>query len=562
MKKKIFFNFSLVVFSCFISCVDLKEEVFSEITSENYYQDSNNINSALVNNYVSAFKTGWEDARYFLQEATADLMIVPTRGKHGYNGGEYVRLHEHTWTVEENFVYNGWVAPYKGIALCNNTISDFENLNFNDFKLSDEIKKEYIAELRVIRSWNYMFLIDFFRHVPIVTDIEEIKPQSTPKEVFDFIEKELLESIPDLPKNRGVSRFDQAGAASILVRLYLNSEKWIGEQNYDKCAEMAQAIIDGKYGTYSIDPDYRGPFRSGINGYRSTENIMEFQLKKNYFEASWLYNMWMHYQDRYSLDNDWQGWNGGNLAPSRDLNGNLYTDKLGMPFEKFPNEDVRKKPFRVISSDGDYEGFFLMGTQYEFDYEKGYGFTDKVINGTEEYNGKPLVYVDQVGRFSEGESGLAKGSHLIYGEENTGYRLIKFPWLPQSKDLFQMNSIPEIRLSEIYYSLAECKYRSGDKISAARLLDMVRKRYFNDNDWPKYSYVNNLDKLTDDEFVDELGREFLGERHRRTDLVRWNRFSEGSWWDKKPDATNKDVFPIPYRALNANPLLKQTTQGF
>ena len=56
---------------------------------------------------------------------------------------------------------------------------------------------------------------------------------------------------------------------------------------------------------------------------------MEFAIKKNYFEASWLYNMWMHYQDRYSLDNDWQGWNGGNLAPSRDLYGNLYQDKLG-----------------------------------------------------------------------------------------------------------------------------------------------------------------------------------------------------------------------------------------
>ena len=28
--------------------------------------------------------------------------------------------------------------------------------------------------------------------------------------------------------------------------------------------------------------------------------------------------------------------------------------------------------------------------------------------------------MDQVGRFSEGETGLAKGSHVIYGEENTG----------------------------------------------------------------------------------------------------------------------------------------------
>ena len=72
--------------------------------------------------------------------------------------------------------------------------------------------------------------------------------------------------------------------------------------------------------------------------------------------------------------------------------------------------------------------------------------------------------------------------------------------------------------------------------------------------------VTNL--ISRNEFVDELGREFIGERHRRIDLIRWNRFSEGAWWDKTPDATNQDVFPIPYRALNANPLLKQTTAGF
>lgn len=48
-----------------------------------------------------------------------------------------------------------------------------------------------------------MFLIDFFRHVPIVTDIEEVKAQSTPLEVFNFMESELLAILPDLPKIGG-----------------------------------------------------------------------------------------------------------------------------------------------------------------------------------------------------------------------------------------------------------------------------------------------------------------------------------------------------------------------
>ena len=87
------------------------------------------------------------------------------------------------------------------------------------------------------------------------------------------------------------------------------------------------------------------------------------------------------------------------LAPSRTYMEILYQDKLGMPFEKFPDGDIRKKALELFQNDGDYEGFFLMGTQYKFDYEKGHGFTDEVITGTEEYNGKPLVYVDQVDVF-------------------------------------------------------------------------------------------------------------------------------------------------------------------
>lgn len=71
-----------------------------------------------------------------------------------------------------------------------------------------------------------------------------------------------------------------------------------------------------------------------------------------------------------------------------------------------------------------------------------------------------------------------------------------------------------------------------------------------------HSYQNNLALLTDDEFVDELSREFLGGRHRRTDLIRWDRFGD-VWWDKSKDTQDRTVFPIPSRAINASPVLTQ-----
>lgn len=543
---------------CAVGCTNLDEEVFDTLTSDTYYKDKNSVIAAVTRPYEHGHWTGWDGDRWLISELTADQFVWTQKGKHGFDGGDWIRLHGHAWNADDGHIYGGWVGPYQGIGQCNLIIGDLQKLDYPSIGLTEVDKTQHIAELRTLRAWFYLFLIDFFRTVPIVETVGEVKAQSSPEEVFAYIEKELQESLPGLPKNGRAGRWDQGGAAALLVRLYLNADAWIGTPKYTECAQIAQQIIDGAYGTYSIDPDYRGPFRSGINGYRSPENILEFPHSKNNYEFGWIYNSMMHYQARYVLDNDWGGWNGIHLTPSHDLEGNEYNYKLGKPFEKFADGDKRKQQFRTTSTSGDYEGFFMFGPQYEFNYAQGYGFTDKPVNGTEEYNGKPLVFVDQVGRFSEGAEGLAKGSHVTTGEENSGVRLLKFPWLPLTHNLFQFNSAPEIRLAEIYYALAECKYRAGDKAGAAVLLDAVRKRNYPDEIWSAHSYQANPAMLTDDEFVDELGREFLGERHRRTDLVRWDRFGD-EWWDKPKDAKDMSIFPIPNRVLNANPLLKPNT---
>lgn len=559
MKKVLLFILICILIEPFSSCTKLDEQPFDVLASSNYYQDKKSLIAAILRPYEHGQWCGWDGDRWLISELTADQFVWTQKGKHGYDGGDWMRLHYHQWTPDDSHIYGGWAGPYEGIAQCNILLQDINKLDYAKFGLTDQDKKRNIAEIRVLRAWFYLFLLDYFRKVPIITQPGELKPASTAQELSDFIENELKESIPDLPKNASVGRWDQGGAAALLVRLYLNAEAWTGQPRYNECAQVAQDIINGKYGSYQLDPDYRGPFRSGINGYRSPENIFEFPHAKNIYEFGWMYNSMMHYQARYSLDNNYGAWNGIHLQPSRDLDGNIYqfSSHLGTPYEKFSNDDYRKQPFRTTGKGVQYEGFFLVGQQYYFDYAKGYGFdSTKPVLGTEEYNGKPLFYVDQVGRFSEKPNGRwNEGSHVATGEENSGVRLIKFPWLPMSEDLFMYNSAPEIRLAEIYYALAECKYRSGDKIGAAELLDAVRKRDFPDDKWPAHSYVLHPDMLTDDEFVDELGREFIGERHRRTDLVRWHRFGMG-WWDKDPDAEDKTVFPIPSRALNSNPLLQ------
>lgn len=555
MKRYKVIQFFVIAAALFMaSCTKLDEEMFSDVPADQYYGDKNSVIAALLRPYEHGHWCGWDGDRWLLQELTADQFVWTQKGKHGYDDGQWIRLHGHNWDVRQGQVYGGWIGPFQGIMQCIVISNDIAKLDYTTMGMTTADQKQHLAELRTLKAWFYMFLLDFFRKVPIIEKAEESKPQSEPAEVFAYIEKELKESLPDLPKNGNVGRWDQAGAASLLVRLYLNAEKWAGTAKYTECAQWAQDIISGKYGDYSLDADYRGPFKSGVSGYRSPENIFEFPHKLDLYNFGWMYNAHMHYAMRYAFDNDWSSWNGVHMTPSRDLDGNLYNHKLGKPYEKFAAADKRKQSYRTTSANGDYEGFFIIGQLYQFNSARKFGYdSTKVVNGSEEYNGKPLIFVDQVGRFSEKPGGRwSEGSHVATGEENSGVRLLKFPWLQRSAGLFMANSVAEIRLAEIYYALAECKYRAGDKPGAATLIDAVKKRNFSAADWPAQSYAANPSKLTDDEFVDELGREFLGERHRRPDLIRWNRFG-GEWWDKSPDAGDKTVFPIPQQAIDANP---------
>lgn len=248
-------------------------------------------------------------------------------------------------------------------------------------------------------------------------------------------------------------------------------------------------------------------------------------------------------------------WNGAHLQPSLKPTDEPYTEfKLGRPFAKFHDADLRKKPYKYLGG-GKYEGMFIIGPHLTPD--------GKVINGSEEYKDKPLVFVDKVGRFSEVGPGLKYSSvdqlpsKMSEGEENTGPRLVKVP-IPNNADksLRWGADNPVIRLAEIYYMLAECKMRNADNIGAANLINLVRKRNFAGGVDPAPVDAASLDKY---KMLDEWGLEFLGEGRRRTDLIRWKMFTTEKWWDHEPSSEHLNRFPVPTQAISGNNNLEQNT---
>jgi hypothetical protein len=151
-------------------------------------------------------------------------------------------------------------------------------------------------------------------------------------------------------------------------------------------------------------------------------------------------------------------------------------------------------------------------------------------------------------------------STIADGEENSGVRLVKYSVLVDKIDYDNLAKrcpamYPLVRLAEIYYMLAECEYRLGNKARAAELFNTVRKRNFIDGNDPNPVTVENIDKYR---ILDEWLIEFLGEKRRRTDLIRWDAYVTEDWWDHKA-TNNKNLnrFPISDQAISSNNLLEQ-----
>jgi SusD family/Outer membrane protein SusF_SusE len=162
---------------------------------------------------------------------------------------------------------------------------------------------------------------------------------------------------------------------------------------------------------------------------------------------------------------------------------------------------------------------------------------------------------------------IADISQFTEGYAVTKYKNVKSDG-GAAKDLtFVDTDFPMFRLTDAHLMYAEAVLRrdgSADQ-SALDAVNAVRTRAYNG------STVGNITtaQLTLDFLLDERVRELLWEGHRRTDLVRFGQFTDGSYvWPWKggvPAGTAvagcRDVYPIPSQDLNANRNLTQNFPG-
>lgn len=120
--------------------------------------------------------------------------------------------------------------------------------------------------------------------------------------------------------------------------------------------------------------------------------------------------------------------------------------------------------------------------------------------------------------------------------------------------------VPLFRLAEMYLIYAEAVTRggAGDKSLATTYFNNLRTRAYG-------NATGNVTALTLDLILEERARELYWEGHRRTDLIRFGKFTTGEYvWPWKGGVkagksveTFKNLFPLPSADVTANPGLVQ-----
>ena len=513
------FSITLVLSLVMTGCTNLEEEVYSEVTEDSFIPAESDIIAVMASAYTPLrFIMGWQ-GWFDLQEESADIIVTPTRPNGWDDGGTYKRMHFHKWDNTQWQPRNTWITCFNGINSVNRVILQIES---GRLPVSEEQAISIISEMRALRALYYSMLVDTHGNVPIISSYsDELPIQNTRKEVYDFIVSELTEVIPTLIETVDMStygRMTKWAAYHVLAKMYLNAEVYTGTSEWEKCIAACDEIIGS--GEFLLSGNYREIFDA--NNEDNSEMVFAVPYDQIYATEFGTHMKMLLPDHRYVFNMETQPWGGSSSNPQF--------------IDSYQNGDKR------------LEDTWLMGDQLNS------------IDGS-------VVMT------------LVKEMPSIYDCTFTqGFRLGKYEIESGATGALN-NDFPFLRYTEVLLMKAESLLRTGRAAEAAQLVSTVRSRSFEnpadaqvtgvelqgDTTWEYGTLAENgsIDQPGDQSpvpygrFLDELGWEFAGEAHRRTDLIRFGVFQSKNWYNHVPQGDHTILFPIGLEELNTNTNLDQ-----
>lgn len=364
---------------------------------------------------------------------------------------------------------------------------------------------KYRAEARFLRAYQYWVLMDAFGNPPFVTEndaIGKVAPQQISRAaLFTYIESELKA----IEANLAEPRANEYGRADKGAAWALLARMYLNANVYTGTAKYTEAI------TYSSKVIAAG-----------------YQLKAKYMDLFRADNNLNNPETILSINYDGvkgTNYGGTTFLINAAINGDMNPTSYGVPNGGWGGNRTRANlPALFPDPNGtlDKRGVFF-GTK---------------------------TGIDDIGVFTDGLR-VTKFKNVT-SQDAPGATL---------NGTFSSLDFPIFRLAEQYLIYGEAVMRGGTGGSVAQALTYV-------NNLRTRAYGNasgNVAAITVDFFLDERGRELYWEGHRRTDLVRYGKYTDGSYlWQYKGGVKAgtalpafRNLYPLPTADLIANPNLKQ-----
>ncbi|MFB2121634.1 RagB/SusD family nutrient uptake outer membrane protein [Parapedobacter sp. 2B3] len=155
------------------------------------------------------------------------------------------------------FFYNTWSAHYRGIARCNDAISNIEKMD--EALIKTESKQAYLGQLYFLRALFYFNLAVYYDEVPLLVvpqTLENPYPvKNSQQAVFEQVISDLNFAVDVLPvvyPAELIGYATQGAALGLLARVELYTGNWRAVD------ELTRKIID--LGIYNLDFPYDRQF--------------------------------------------------------------------------------------------------------------------------------------------------------------------------------------------------------------------------------------------------------------------------------------------------------------
>lgn len=599
------------------------------VTSENVYDTPDDFRQVLAKLYAGFAATGQqgpagnadiqgidEGFSSYIRQLWVHQVISTDEAVVGWNDEGLPEFNFQSWGPSNDFIMGMYSRIYYEIALTNEFIREAQQRD-------EGIINEMQAEARFLRALSYWHALDMFGgNVPFVTEDDPVgafMPEPTnADDLFAYIESELLDIMDDLaaPGSNEYGRADQGAAWTLLSKLYLNAEVYIGQDRYDDALTYAERVINE--GGYELADNYDNLFLADNDANEATseiifpilfdgENLQTFGGTNFIIHAAIGGNM---SAGDFGMDG---GWAGHRVTPefveyfddSETFGGTQTENTGGYPeiyvpggFQAASGYDNDWSPAdapALISENSDdvYTGlvyFASPGAEYKFtaerNWDEGWGGEDGELDSA-----GPNLVIPASGVYQitvdlnnltytvEEEQGASEGRAMFYtdgqsleieelGEFTNGYAITKWKNItstgqPGKRLEFADTDFPMFRLADVYLIYAEATVRGasgGNTATAADYVNALRERAYGSD----AANISSTD-LDLDLILQERTRELYWEAHRRTDLRRFDRYTGDNYvWSWKGEtqegsgtSDHLEIFPIPSSDINSNLNLTQ-----